>query len=172
MNKGVFVAQDCHVCPVIPPVSAGAAQTGKRFNLASWAHASVLLGLGAAGGPIGAITVNVYAAESGGTGVAIPYRLFKQEAASAPFDVLSNNTATNDGNFPQTATGYTPASDAANAFYLIEIDAADVLAAANGTYIELDVAVGSLGTTAQLLAAYAILSGGRQTGDQSASAQV
>jgi hypothetical protein len=172
MNKGVFVAQDCHVCPVIAPVSAGAAVSGKRFNLADWAHASVLLGFGASGGPIGAITVNVYAAQTGGSGVAIAYRLFKQEAASTPFDVLSLNSTTNDGNFPQTASGYTPASDAANAFYLIEIDAADVLAAANGTYVELDIAVGSLGTTPQLLAAYAILSGGRFTGDVSATAQV
>lgn len=172
MNKGIFVAQDCHVCPVIAPVSAGAAQAGKRFNMASWAHASILLGFGASGGPIGAITVNAYAAESGGSGVAIAYRLFKQEAASGPYDVLSLNSTTNDGNFPQASTGYTPSADNANAFYLIEVDAADLLAAANGTYVELDIAVGSLGTTAQLLAAYAILSGGRLTGDISASAQV
>ena len=172
MNKGIFVAQDAHVCLVIAPVSAGAAVAGKRFNLASWAHASVLLGLGAAGGPIGAITVNVYAAETGGAGVAIPYRLFKAENATAPFDVLALNSATNDGNFPQVAAGYTPGSDVANASYLIEIDAADLLAAANGTYVEIDIAVGSLGTTPQLMAAYAILSGGRQTGDTTASAQV
>jgi hypothetical protein len=172
MNKGIFVAQDCHVCPVIPPKSSSAAVAGLRFNLADWSHASVLIGLGASGGPIGAITVNVYAAQTGGSGVAIPYRLFKQEAASTPFDVFSLNSVTNDGNFPQTVTGYTPASDLANAFYLIEIDAADVLAAANGTYIEVDIAVGSMGTTAQLLAAYAILSGGRFTGDVSATAQV
>lgn len=172
MNKGIFVAQDCHVCPVIPPVSAGAAQAGKRFNMAAWAHASVLLGFGAAGGPVGAITINAYVAGTGGTGVAIPYRLFKQEAAAAPFDVLSLNSVTNDGNFPQTASGYTPAPDQANAFYLIEIDAADLIAAANGYYVEVDIAVGSLGTTPQLLAAYAILSGGRFTGDVSATAQV
>jgi len=71
MNKGIFVAQDCHVCPVIPPKSANAAVAGTRFNMADWSHASVLIGLGAAGGPIGAITVNVYAAETGGAGVAL-----------------------------------------------------------------------------------------------------
>jgi hypothetical protein len=171
MNKGIFVAQDCHVCPVIVPASKGAAVAGTRFNLASWAHASVLLGLGASGGPIGAITVNAYAAQTGGSGVAIPYRLFKAENASAPFDVLALNSATNDGNFPQLAAGYTPSSDVADAMYLIEIDAADLLAAANGTYVEIDIAVGSMGTTPQLMAAYAILSGGRQTGDTTATAQ-
>jgi hypothetical protein len=172
MNKGTFVAQDCHVCPVIPPISAAAAVTGKRFNMAEWAHASILLGFGVAGGPAGAITLSAYAAVTGGSGVAIPYRLFKQESASAPFDVLSLNSVTGDGNFPQTASGYTPSSDVVDAFYLIEIDAADLLAAANGTYVELDVAAGSLGTTAQLMSAYAILSGGRFTGDVSATAQV
>jgi hypothetical protein len=172
MNKGIFVAQDCHVCPVIPPISANAAQAGKRFNMASWAHASVVLSFGAAGGPIGAITVNAYAAETGGTGAPIAYRLFKAENAATPYDVLALNAVTNDGNFPQTASGYTPASDLANAFYVIEIDAQDLLVAANGNYVELDIAVGSLGTTPQLLSALAILSGGRFTGDVSATAQV
>ena len=172
MNKGLFIAQDAHVCPVIPPASYSAAIAGKRFNLAAWSHASVLIAFGASGGPIGAITVNAYAAETGGSGVAIAYRLFKQEAASAPYDVLSLNSVTNDGNFPQTASGYTPGTDYANAFYLIEIDAQDLLAAANGTYVEVDIAVGSMGTTAQLVSAHAILSGGRFTGDVSATAQV
>lgn len=172
MNKGIFVAQDCHVCPVIVPASKSAAVAGTRFSLANWAHASVLLGLGASGGPIGAITVNAYAAESGGAGTALAYRLFKQESGTSPYDVLSLNSVTNDGNYPQTASGYTPASDVANAFYLIEIDAADMLIANSGPYIEIDIAIGSMGTTPQLMAAYAILSGGRFTGDTSATAQV
>jgi hypothetical protein len=163
--KGFWLAQDGHVANVIPPKSAGAAVTGTRFNMAEWAHASILLHFGAAGGPIGAITLNVYEALTGGSGVAIPYRLFKQEAASAPFDVFGGLTA-------ETSAGYTPSADEANAMYLIEVDAADVLAAANGTYLELDIAVGSLGTTAQLLAAVAVLSGGRNVSDQSPSVQV
>jgi hypothetical protein len=170
--KGFVVAQDGHVANLISPVSAGAAETARRFNMANWHHASILLQLGASGGPIGAITVSVYNAQTGGSGVAIGYALYKQEAASAPFDVWANNTATNSGRFPQAATGYTPASDVANAMYAIELDAADVLAAANGTYIELDIAVGSLGTTPQLLSALAVLSAGRYTSDESASAQV
>lgn len=162
--KGFWVAQDGHYALVIAPVSAGAAVAGKRFNMAQYDHASVIIQLGAAGGPIGAITVNVYAAETGGSGVAIPYRLFKQEASSAPFDVLSALVS-------EAATGYTPSSDVANAAYVLEIEAADLLAAANGTYVEVDIAVGSLGSTAQLLSALAILSGGRVTGDQTATVQ-
>jgi hypothetical protein len=165
MSKGFWVAQEGHYVPVIPPVSANAAQAGKRFNMANFAHASVILMLGAAGGPIGAITVNVYQAAAGGTGVAIPYRIFKQEAVGAPFDVLSAYAS-------QTAAGYTPATDAANAAYVIEFDAQELLAANNGTYVEVDIAVGSMGTTPQLLAALAVLSGGRNMSDQQASAQV
>jgi hypothetical protein len=171
--KGFWLSQDGHVCPLVPPKSSSAAVAGVRFNMAMWSHASILLALGAAGGPIGAITVSVFTALTGGSGVAIPYRLFKQESGSAPFDVFSNNTVTNSGNFPQLASGYTPGSDVVDAFYVIELDAADLLAAGNGGgYVELDVAVGSMGTTAQLLAAYAVLSAGSYTGDQSASAQV
>jgi hypothetical protein len=165
MSKGFWVAQEGHYVPVILPVSAGAAQAGKRFNMANFAHASVILMLGAAGGPIGAITLNVYAAETGGAGVAIPYRIFKQEAAGTPYDVLSAYST-------MTAAGYTPASDLANAAYVIEFDAQEILAANNGTYVEVDIAVGSMGTTPQLLAALAILSGGRNMSDQQASAQI
>jgi hypothetical protein len=170
--KAFWASQDGHPCIVIPPQSAAAAVVGKRFSMAEWAHASILLFFGAAGGPTGAITLSVYQAESGGSGVAIPYRLAKAENASAPFDVFANNSATNNSVFPQTSAGYTPSADEANAMYCIEIDSADLLAAANGVYVELDVAVGSLGTTAQLLAAIALLSAGRVTGDQTASVQV
>lgn len=170
--KGFWVGQDGHLCPLIPPASKSAAVAATRFNLAEYAHASILLILGAAGGPVGAITVNVYQAQTGGSGVAIPYRLIKYENASAPFDVAANNSANNNTSiFNIAATGYTPGSDLADAMYIIEVDAADLLAAANGTYVELDIAVGSMGTTAQLMAAVAVLSAGRITGDQTASAQ-
>jgi len=170
--KGFWVGQDGHLCPLIAPVSASTAKTSQRFNMAEWAHASIILLLGASGGPIGAITLSVFKAASGGSGVAIPYRLIKYEQTSSPFDVQSNNSANNNtAIFNETTSGYTPGTDQGDAMYIIELDAADVLQAANGTYVELDIAVGSLGTTAQLLAALAVLSGGRITGDQTASAQ-
>lgn len=162
--KGFWATQDGHVVNILPPVSAGAAQTGVRFSLAQWAHASILLRFGAAGGPTGAITVKVYLAESGGSGVAIPFKYALQNAGSAPFDVFSEWAQA-------TATGFTPSADAADEIIAIELDAADTLVAANGTYVELDIAVGSLGTTAQVLDALAILSGGRNMSDMSPTAQ-
>jgi hypothetical protein len=86
--------------------------------------------------------------------------------------VPTNDTATNNSIFNAPVSGYAPASDLANAAYILEIESTDVLAAANGTYIEVDIAAGSMGTTAQLIAGSAILSGGRVTGDETASAQI
>lgn len=169
--KGFWVAQDGHLALLIPPASKGAAVAGTRFSLAEYNHASILLITGAAGGPMGDITLNVYLAETGGSGVAIPYRLVKFENSGAPYDVASNNTATNSSIFNVLAAGYALGSELANAMYILEVEAADVLAAANGTYVELDIAVGSLGSSAQLMAAVAVLSGGRVTGDLTASAQ-
>lgn len=163
--KGFWATQDGHVVNILPPVSAGAAQTGTRFSMANWAHASLLLRFGAAGGPAGAITLKVYPAETGGSGVAIPFRYALQNASSAPFDVF--------GEWAQATTaGFTPSSDVADEIMGIEIDSDDLLVAANGTYVELDIAVGSLGTTAQVLDAVGVLSGGRYTADLSATAQV
>ena len=162
--KGFWIVQDGHFVDLIKPVSAGAAQASTRFNMALYAHASILLRFGAAGGPAGAVTLKVFNAFTGGSGVAIPFRYFLQNSGSAPFDVF--------GSIQQaTAAGYTPSSDVADADLVIELDADDILVAANGTYVELDIAVGSLGTTAQLLDAFGILSGGRFQYDQSVSVQ-
>jgi len=156
--KGFYLVQDGHFVDLIKPVSAGAAQTSTRFSLTQWAHASIVLRFGASGGPTGAVTLKVYPAFTGGSGVAIPFRYFLQNAGSAPFDVFS-------GVNQATSAGYTPSSDVADADLVIELDTDEILAAANGTYVELDIAVGSLGTTAQLLDAFGFLSGGRFQGD-------
>jgi hypothetical protein len=164
--KGFWAIQDGHVVNVLPPVSAGAAQVGTRFSLATWAHASILLRMGVAGGPIGAITLKVYQAETGGSGVAIPFKYALQTSGSAPFDVFGPV-------IQATATGYVPGgADIIDEMAAIELDAADLLIANNGTYVELNIAAGSLGTTAQLMDAFAILSGGRFASDQSPSVQV
>jgi hypothetical protein len=162
--KGFWATQDGHVVNLLPPVSAGAAQTGVRFNMAQWAHASILLRFGAAGGPTGLVTLKVYNAVTGGSGVAIPFKYALQNAGSAPFDVFSEW-------IQATSAGFLPA-DVADEIVCIEIDAADLLVAANGTYVELDIAVGSLGTTPQLLDGLGILSGGRNQSDMSPSVQV
>jgi hypothetical protein len=162
--KGFYLVEDGHFCDLIRPVSASAAQASTRFNLAMWQHASIVLRLGASGGPTGAVTLNVYKALTGGSGVAIPFKYFLQNSASAPFDVFNDWVQA-------TSAGFTPASDVAGQDLVIEIDTDEILVAANGTYLELDVAVGSLGTTPQLLDAFAILSGGRFAGDQSVSVQ-
>jgi hypothetical protein len=160
MSKGFWLVQNGHFVDLIKPVSAGAAQASTRFTMAYYAHASILVRFGASGGPTGAVTLKAYNALTGGSGVAIPFRYFLQNASSAPFDVF--------GSIQQaTSAGYTPSSDVADADLLIELDTAEILVANNGSFLELDIAVGSLGTTPQLLDAFAILSGGRFSLDMS-----
>ena len=162
--KGFFLAQDDHLVDLIKPVSASAAQASTRFNMTMYAHASIVVRFGAAGGPIGAITLSVYNALTGGSGVAIPFKYFVQNSSSAPFDLFGSMVQA-------TSAGYTPSSDAADMDVIIEIDADDILVAANGTYVELDIAVGSVATTPQLLDAFGVLSGGPLL-DPTISAQV
>jgi len=162
--KGFWVTQDGHVANLIAPVSANAAQTGIRFSMANYAHASILIRFGVGGGPAGAITLSVFPAESGGSGVAIPFKYAVQNSGSAPYDVFSEWVQA-------TSSGFTPSTDATDEIIAIEIDSDDLLVAANGAYVQLNIAAGSLATTAQLLDALAILSGGRYTADLSATVQ-
>ena len=162
--KGFWLTQDAHPVDLIRPVSANAAQASTRFSMAMYAHASIVIRFGAAGGPTGAITLSVFNAFTGGTGVAIPFKYALQNSSSAPFDVFNEWVQA-------TSAGYTPSSDASDETIVIEIDSDDVVTAGNGKYVELDIAVGSLGTTAQLLDAVGFLSGGRFTADMTATAQ-
>jgi hypothetical protein len=164
-GKNFYIVQDGHFVDLIKPVSANAAQTSTRVNLQMWSHAGIVVRMGAAGGPAGAITLSVFPALTGGSGVAIPYKYFLQNSASAPLDVFS-------GVQQATSAGFTPSSDTAGLDLIIEVDASELSAAANGTYLQLSIGAGSMGTTAQLLDAFGILSGGRFTADQSVSAQV
>jgi hypothetical protein len=161
--KGFWVTQDGHLVHIIPPVSAAAAQTGVRFNLTHWAHASLIVRFGATGGPAGPITLSVYPSFTGGSGVAIPFKYAIQNAASAPFDVFNEWVQA-------TASGVTP-TNVANQTVAIEIDVDDILVANNGNYVELDIAAGSLGSSAQMIDAFGILSAGRFASDFETSVQ-
>jgi hypothetical protein len=161
--KGFWVTQDGHFVHILPPVSAGAAQAGVRFNMTMWAHASLVVRFGASGGQAGAITLSVFPAFSGGSGVAIPFKYAVQNATSAPFDVFNEWVQA-------TASGVTP-TNVANETIVIELDVDDILVANNGTYVELDIAAGSLGSSAQVLDAFGILSAGRFASDLETSVQ-
>jgi len=162
--KGFVIVQDGHFVDLIKPVSANAAQTSTRFNMAMWNHASIVLRFGSSGGPCGAVTVKVYESFTGGSGVAIPFSYYLQNSSTAPLDVFQSVAQA-------TSSGYTPTADAAGQDLIIELDSDQINADANGTYVELDIAAGSLGTTAQLLDAFGVLSGGRFTADQSVTVQ-
>ena len=163
--RGINLTQDCHPVDLIKPQSASAALASTRFSMKMYSHASIVIRFGAAGGPTGAITVSVFTAFTGGSGVSIPFKYAIQNSASAPFDVFNEWVQA-------TSAGYTPSADAADETIVIELEADELSAAGNGgSYVELDIAAGSLGSSAQTLDAFGVLSGGRFTADMSASVQ-
>jgi hypothetical protein len=40
--KGIYVAQECHVVNLIPPVSLNATTTSNKFNMKNWRHATII----------------------------------------------------------------------------------------------------------------------------------
>ena len=154
MSQGLFSTQNCHWVPLIGPVDETGGKTSVPFALKMWAHASIYIAIGVSAAAPGAITLNACTDATGVTNQAIPFNVFKCETANS--DVLGPKVVC-------AAAGFTPpATD--NIFYVIEIDAQ---ALPQGyPYLQL---VEADGANSVINAAVALLSGGRQTCDQSAT---
>ena len=159
--KGFWAAQDGHVVNVLPPQNASGGVSSTPFEMMQHAHASIILQLGAQSGQVTGLTVNAGTSAAMTTKQAIAFNLFKQETSGASNDVLANNTATNNGLFPQPATGYEP-SENANIYYIIEIDAASL--PQGYPYVQIAL---TDGTDTDYVSAVAVLSAGRNVSDQS-----
>lgn len=152
--KGFYVAQEGHVVNVILPANITGGALGTVFNLKNHAHASILITLGAQAAANTKILLNACTNASAAGATAIPFDIFTQETAGATNDVTSGRTAV-------AAAGYTPSANA-GIFYIIEIDAAQL--PQGSPYLQLDI---TNGANANFAAAFAVLSGGRNTSDQS-----
>jgi hypothetical protein len=152
MGLGLYSTQDGHWVPLIYPVDITGGKTTAYFNMAKYAHASILIMIGVSAAAEGAITLNA-ASDSAGTGAtAIPFTVFKAEVALT--DVLGAKVAV-------TAAGFTPpATD--TIFYVIEIDAQSLPQGLNWLAL-----VAANTTNSVIAAAAAYLSGARQACDQS-----
>jgi hypothetical protein len=157
--KGFYVAQEGHTVNILPPVDITGGKTAQPFSLAGYAHASILLLIGVSAAAPGAVTLNACTSAAGANPIAIPFDVFKQETAGAANDVLGGRT-------PVTAAGFVPAATD-GIFYVIEIDAAQL--PQGNPYLQL-----ALADTANscIASAVAILSGGRNTSDQSLTVTV
>lgn len=152
--KGFYLAQEGHTVNILPPVDITGGKTAQAFSLATYAHASIILQIGVSAAAEGLVTLNACTNAAGSNPVAIPFDVYKQETAGASNDVLGPRV-------PVPATGFTPAATD-GIFYVIEIDAANL--PQGSPYLQLALA----DTTNSVIAsAVAVLSGGRNTSDQS-----
>jgi hypothetical protein len=155
--KAFWAAQDGHVVSLISPKNISGGAIAQIFNMEGYAHASIVIQLGAQAAANTAILLNACTDAAGDGATAIPFNLFTQETAGNANDVLSTRLS-------ETAAGYAPSANA-NIFYVIELDAAAL--PQGSPFVQLDI---TNGANANFASAVAILSGGRYTGDQSPSA--
>jgi hypothetical protein len=152
--KGFVLAEQGHVVQVTAPVDITGGATGQAFSMKKYQHASILVLIGVSAAAFTKILVNQCTDSSGSNPVAIPFSIYKQEAAGASHDVLSARTAV-------AAAGYTP-SALDGIFYVIELDANEL--ADGSPYVQVQC---TNGTNSVIAAIVAILSGARFSETQS-----
>lgn len=155
--KGFVIAEQGHVVNILAPVDITGGKTAQAFSMKEHGHATILVQIGVSAAAFTKILVNQCTDASGSGAVAIPFAIYKQEAAGASNDVLTNRTAV-------TSAGYTPAATD-GIFYVIEIDASEL---SDGfPYIQLQLTNGS---NSVIASAVAILTGSRFAESPSATA--
>jgi hypothetical protein len=154
--NGVNIAEQCHVVQMLPPVSISGGKTCTRFKMLNAQHVSILIMIGAMAAVPTSFVLKA-CQTSGGTGAtAIPFRYYKSKSNGASVDQTSPPIVA-------TASGITSFDNAANQFYLIELDAAEVdnLGDSNSVdypWLELDI---NDGGNVTIMSVAAILSGQR-----------
>lgn len=149
MAKGIYLAQDCHVVNILPPVSVSGGITAQPFHMRDAGHASIILQIGASPAALTGVTLNACTNNAGANPTPIPFDLFSQTTSGTANDVLGALQA-------EASTGFVPA-DAADTFYVIEVDGDSL--PEGSPYLQLDIAKGA---NAVIASAVAILSGLRQ----------
>jgi hypothetical protein len=163
--RGTFLAQQGHIANVIDPVDFTGGKTGRWMALKAYEHITFILSIGVSAAAPTAILLKAAQDASGTGAVAIPINAF-----------FASETAGVDKLGPKqslAATGYTTISANDGIFYVIEVDAADVLAAAGAgesfDYVTINVTNGANSVIASCVA---VLSGARFGGDQSPTVNV
>lgn|ERR1019366_864761 len=152
MQQRFYSAQDGHHLQLIAPKDITGGALSPAFAMKLYAHASILIAVGASAAAFTKIIVNECTDAAGDGATAIPFDLFKAETANT--DVLSARTAV-------LAAGFAP-SAVDDIFYVIEIDANQL--DQGFPYLQLSL---TNGTNSVIAHAHAILSGSRYAGDQS-----
>ena len=157
MAKGIYLAQDCHVVNILPPVDVTGGVTAQPFSMENAGHASIALQIGVSAAALEGVTLNACTDHTGANPTAIGFNLHKQETAGASNDVLGVRT-------PVSAAGFVPTAND-DVFYVLEVDG-DTLPEGS-PYLQLDIA----NTANSVIAsAVAILSGLREAGESNPTA--
>jgi len=154
--KGFYTAQQGHVASVIAPVDFTGGKTGRYMSLKDYEHITFILSIGVSAAAPTKILVNAAQDKNGSNATAIAFNLFAAETTTV--DQLGARQAV-------AAAGFTP-SAVDDIFYVIELDADDVLAAVGEGFPYVTVQVTN-GVNSVIASCVAILSGARYAGDQS-----
>lgn len=157
--KGIVLAEQAHFVNILAPVDITGGKTAQAFSMANYQHASIVFQIGVSAAAFTKILLNQCTDASGSNPTALAFSIYKQETAGASNDVLGARTAV-------TSAGYTPSAND-GIFYVIEIDATELLGADNGAegkYLQLQA---TNGANSVIASALAILTGARYAETQS-----
>ena len=111
--KGINLAECAHVVNILSPVDSTGGVTSKYFNMANYAHATIIIQIGVSAAAPGAVTVNEATSYAASTTQAIAFSYYSC-GTTTDVDTLGVRAAA-------TSTGFVP-SAVDKVFYVIEID--------------------------------------------------
>lgn len=159
--RGINLAQQAHVASVVAPVDFTGGKTGRWLSLALYEHVTFILPIGVSAAAPTKILVNGATDKNGTGSTAIAFDLYTAETTTVDLLAAKQRIA---------AAGYTP-SAVDDIFYVIEVDAADVIAQLGESFKYVTVQVTN-GVNSVIASCIAILTGARYQDDQSPSVNV
>lgn len=156
--KGTVIAQQMHPISILAPVDITGGKTGRWASLALYEHITFFIPVGVSAAAWTKILVNGATDKNGTNSTAIAFDLYTAETTTV--DLLASRQRI-------AAAGYTP-SAVDDIFYVIEVDASDVVAQLGEAYKYVTVQLTN-GANSVIAAVFAVLSGSRYPGDASPS---
>lgn len=143
--SGIVMAEQCHIVNILPPVDITGGATSDVFSLGNYAHATIIVQVGASAAAFTKLIVEKCDDFTPTTHTDIAFAVYKEETDGG--DTLGVRTAV-------AAAGLTPSAND-NIMYVIELDAAEL-----GTYDKVRLEITN-GVNSVIASAVAILSGAR-----------
>jgi hypothetical protein len=159
MARGINLAEDAHVVPLISPGSITGGVSGLIFGMCEASKANILIHYGALAAAPGTVTLSACTNQAGAGATPVAFDLYQQTSAGAGNDVFGARQSI-------TAAGYT-AQDVPGTIDLIHIQADEL--PPGSPYLLLTIGDG---TNADYVSAEAILTGVRYQGISNQTATV